>query len=143
MGEHKCETISLPKAARVSIEIEIGGEDSVKEFDTYTLLELIEQGEGDYGDDGGYEKLNALRNAVSDAFSIEPEKIAINQLLDLREAVVSTTNRLYEERKKKYSLTVSSPASIQEFPILSESGQTEKSKHGSTTHLQSNSGEET
>ena len=140
MVKQECETVVLSNAAMISIQIKIEEEEKTESFDAYSLLELIEQGEGDHGDDGGYDKLNLLRGVVASVFSVQPEKIAINQLLDLRELVVSITNRLYDERKKKISSTVSSPVSTPEFPIVSPSGQSGKSNSGSTTPLPSNSG---
>lgn len=141
MGEP--ETFKLSDAAVVNVEIKIDGTMKTEKFDAYELLALITEGESDHGDDGGLARLYLLREAITKKFAIKIEEIAWNQILDLREAVTGLTNRLYDERKKKYSSTADSQVSIQDFPILSESGQTEKSEHGSITPLPSAVGEQT
>ena len=142
MSEQKPETVTLPVAARIFITIEVDGAESKQDFDVYELHALIVEGEEDHGM-AGNDRLILLREMIESRFSIAVGKFAINQALDLREAVIGITNRLHEERKKKYASTVNSPVSTPEFPIHTSPGQSEKNKHGSTTPSPLNSGEGT
>lgn len=131
------DTVILPPAATVKVTIVDEDDQSVdnertESFDVYELFDVILEGQADFGETG-IERHYPLRQVVATKFGIEVDKIALNQVLDLREHVVTMTNRLDAERKKKYSSTASSPASTPEFPILTEVGPSEKSEPGLIT----------
>lgn len=134
MSEQETNKFVMPEAATVSVEKMIGGETKEKTFDIYDLRAVIVEGDEDHGEDGN-ERFQPLRQMVADGLGIDVGKVALNQVIDLRDYVLTTTNRLHDERKKKYSSTANSPVSTQDYPILSGIGQREKNEPGLTTPL--------
>lgn len=126
------DTLVMSEPAWVKITLSIDGAKLDKPFDAYSLLDLVREGEEDHGL-ADSQRLFPLRDAVVKKFDIETDKIALNQVMDLREKVVTMTNRLDDERKKKFSSTADSPVSTQEFPLVSPAGPIESSDPGLLT----------